>query len=240
MDTQEERSGIPQELKSLLGNDSIQIQRLDTGDYAWYDIDGNLILIERKNINDLLSSIADDRLVEQVGRLRESADFALILIEGALQMLKDGKLASINQVLTVMKGGKVLGIGEHTNWYAGSVYSKLWSVVFGAGVSIIPVMGKATSAKVIETFYKASQQEAYGGRRWKGTRWNSTEPNIVLQMYTAILPRCGLELSRRIAKIYPSFEHLCTATLEDLCKIEGIGKLTAKGIYDALHTKYLP
>ncbi|MGE0371910.1 MAG: ERCC4 domain-containing protein [Gammaproteobacteria bacterium] len=66
-------------------------ERLETGDYRWLRDDGTDVLLERKAVPDLLSSLTDDRWGRQVSRLVD-AGLPILLIEGTLQYRPDGSV----------------------------------------------------------------------------------------------------------------------------------------------------
>ena len=69
-------SGIPKLLKDIGVN--VEIKTLPIGDY----IVSHETVVERKSINDLISSIFDGRLFDQCNRLKEHFQFPIILLEG--------------------------------------------------------------------------------------------------------------------------------------------------------------
>lgn len=69
-----------------------QVEYLHAGDYLIFDQDGHSIGIERKEINDLLHSLAQDgKLKRQLNSLRQY-DRGILLIEGHHFVEKGGKL----------------------------------------------------------------------------------------------------------------------------------------------------
>ena len=52
----------------------------------------------------------------------------------------------------------------------------------------------------------------------------------------AQLPGVGWEKSARLAKQFPTVERLMTATIEDLCEVDGIGTVLAGKIYQSLRS----
>jgi len=67
------------------------VDHMKFGDYAFYP-HGLTVLIERKTITDLLSSISSKRLVAQAHGLVENSDIAFLLREGAFQRGVGGNL----------------------------------------------------------------------------------------------------------------------------------------------------
>ena len=76
IDEREKKSGIPKLLSSI--GIKTEIKTLLIGDY----IVGPETVIERKSIQDLISSVFDGRLFDQCSRLKEHFQYPILLIEG--------------------------------------------------------------------------------------------------------------------------------------------------------------
>ena len=88
-DTGDERSGVPQLLKGL-NIAPVTIMRLLIGDYIW-DSPFGLVIIERKELGNFLSSLGSGELHRQLTKMLEVAKFPVLLIEGIMEEYK-GKL----------------------------------------------------------------------------------------------------------------------------------------------------
>src|SRR3989337_4183530 len=78
VDEREKKSGIPDLLKAVGVN--IEMKMLPLGDY----IVAPETVVERKTINDLVSSIFDGRLFDQCTRLKQHFHNPIILMEGTV------------------------------------------------------------------------------------------------------------------------------------------------------------
>lgn len=67
------------------------VTMLDTGDFLGVCADGAVILVERKEVGDLLNSVADGRLFDQCRRLRAATPWAYLVVTGSLQPAMNGK-----------------------------------------------------------------------------------------------------------------------------------------------------
>jgi ERCC4-type nuclease len=74
-----EQASIVPGLLSLRGLD-VRAAQLPVGDYLVSD----RVAIERKSASDFVSSVRDERLFEQVDRLRDAYPVAIVLVEGAV------------------------------------------------------------------------------------------------------------------------------------------------------------
>lgn len=86
-------SNEPAWAKALkFGGIPTQVKPLDAGDYLLACSDGATVLVERKAPDDLLGTIGENRLFDQVARCRASTEWAYLLITGELRSDKDGKV----------------------------------------------------------------------------------------------------------------------------------------------------
>lgn len=83
---------------------------LDAGDVMVTCADDCVLVIERKTASDLLNSIADDRLFNQLQRLRQTSQWAYLVITGEL---------------TADVAGKAVADGRATGWNYASVAGAL-------------------------------------------------------------------------------------------------------------------
>ncbi len=80
VDKSESRCGIPDLLDQYIDINT-EIEELSTGDYQVADD----VLIERKEVDDLINSLLHGRLFEQLTRMRTACTKSILLIEGNLQ-----------------------------------------------------------------------------------------------------------------------------------------------------------
>ena len=83
IDDRERKSGIPELIKKIGIN--VEIKTLQVGDY----IVSPETVVERKSIQDFMSSIFDGRLFDQCNRLKENFQFPIILLEGNVDEIED-------------------------------------------------------------------------------------------------------------------------------------------------------
>lgn len=110
---------------------------LITGDYMWSLLTGEDVLVERKEVSDLLSSIGGGRWAQQVPRLVRY-HLPLLLVEGTILRLANGDLKQTkyklsgwtvdrleNTLLTAQMAGLTL---THCGQGASAVANRLWSL----------------------------------------------------------------------------------------------------------------
>jgi ERCC4-type nuclease len=82
----------------------VSIASLPAGDLYAMCPDGATILIERKTPRDLLDSMQDGRLFNQIVGLVEGADFAYLLVTGEFMQTKTGVNCVVNSHITDVTG----------------------------------------------------------------------------------------------------------------------------------------
>ena len=199
VDHREASSGVVEALNKTPGV-TVTLESLSVGDYL---IDDRLI-IERKTLHDLVTSICEGRLFRQALRLAGSVFRPAILLEGS--------------------GSDLAGSGMHRE----AIQGALISVSLLMGVPILRSMNPTESARLM--LYAAQQIRGNTsgalprpGKRPKGKRR--------LQLYLLQgLPGIGPERARWLLESFGSVEAVMTASTDDLAKVRGIGSQTAEAI----------
>ena len=132
----------------------IEITNLDIGDYIIYDEiqKKNLVIIERKSLNDLESSIKDGRYIEQSFRLNNNN-----VINHNIYYLIEGSI-----------------INYKNNSFKNTLYSSLVSISYFKGFSILNTINSIESAELINSFINKLVKE----NNKKGYFDNNRENNI--------------------------------------------------------------
>jgi len=144
-DTREERSGVPQLLKGL-NFAPVHTQTLIAGDYIW-DSKLGLVILERKELGNLLSSLGSGELHRQLTRLIELARLPILLIEGVMEQY--------NGNLSQWRGGK-----PDTTWDYNAVQNALLSWQ-AAGVYVTYSPSTSYTPMRIASLYQWSQKEKH-------------------------------------------------------------------------------
>lgn len=119
------------------------VQMLPVGDFLIYDKCGHITAVERKNIADLLGSIADRRVYRQVRNLKQF-DRSILLVEGAWDVSPKGKI--------------IIGARE-TGWFTSSVQMLLLSFQQKTGVMLIYAPNKNETPHVLKALVKQGQKD---------------------------------------------------------------------------------
>lgn len=205
IDERERGSKVPEIL--MAKGMTVIFKVLDVGDY----VINNVIGIERKTANDYINSLIDGRLFEQLNKLKERYDKAILIIEG-----------SIHKVIR--------GRGVHRNAILGSYTS----LVLDLGVFIIHTQDEEETAELIKrmALYRTKTTSAMVVRRKPKHGDISEWQKFVLQCF----PHIGPKIAQRILERFGSIYDFCKATVQELSLIEGLNERKAGEIYQILHT----
>ena len=206
IDTQEQRSGIP-DLLAAMPQVLLEVTPLHMGDY---DVGGDpRRVFERKTATDFLSSLAQGRLFEQLTALLESRFAPILLLEG--------------DPLRV----------SHSQMRAESIRGALTYITAILHVPILPSSGPSDSAHLV---YMAAKQCQIGyatpgpavGRR--GASLSEQQMQIVLS-----LPGIGPVTARALCARFHSLHDLLNADAATLATVPGVSPARATALEQLLH-----
>ncbi len=206
IDTQEQRSGIP-DLLAAMPQVHIEVTPLHLGDY---DVGGDpRRVFERKTGSDFLSSLAQGRLFAQLTALLESSFAPILLLEG------DPLRVSRSQMR------------------AESIRGALTYITAILRVPILPSSGPADSAHLVYAAAKQCQvgyatPGPAGGRR--GASLAEQQMQIVLA-----LPGIGPVTARALCARFRSLHDLLTADAATLATVPGVSAARAAVLEQLLH-----
>lgn len=197
------------------GNAMVAHSQLDAGDVLATCDDGALLAIERKTPDDLLNSIREDRLWQQLVGIRALTPWAYLLITGELRRGDDGH---------------VWTDGRATGW--------AWSAIQGALLQAQEMGVFVVYAASSEDFEAAVMRLAARSHRAEMLVAPARAPRILSEAERVLcaLPGIGLE------KVQPILEYTCTpafalvwlSQLDNQERVPGIGLGTKRAIKKAL------
>jgi ERCC4-type nuclease len=206
IDTQEQRSGIP-DLLAAMPQVHIEVLPLLMGDY---DVGGNpRRVFERKTGSDFLSSLAQGRLFAQLTALRKSRFAPILLLEG--------------DPLRV----------THSQMRPESIRGALTYIAAILHVPILPSSGPSDSAHLVYAAAKQCQNGhathgPAGGRRRASV--SEQQMQIVLS-----LPGVGRATARAVCARFRSLHDLLNADAATLATVPGVGPSRAAALEQLLH-----
>ena len=204
VDEREKKSGIPDLLKAVGVN--IEIKTLPVGDY----IVAPEIVVERKSIRDLISSIFDGRLFDQCNRLREHFQHPVILMEG-----------NVDEIEEFTENPLVF-------------YGALSSIALDFKIPVLPTPNATHTAKLLVSM--SSRKDATKGPFLKKIKKSSDLQRQQLSVLCS-LPGVGEKLATRMLEKFGTPLRVLGASSVELSKVEGLGKERAKKIKEMLESK---
>lgn len=204
VDEREKKSGIPDLLKAVGIN--TEMRMLPLGDY----IVAPETVVERKTIQDLVSSIFDGRLFDQCTRLKEHFQNPIILMEG-----------NVDEIENITENPLVF-------------YGALSTIAIDFKIPIIPTPNASHSAKLLVSL--SSRKESSKGPFLKKIRKTS---DLQRQQLSALcsLPGVGEKTAKRMLTKFGSPSKVFAASSTELAKIEGLGGARAKKIKNMLDSQ---
>jgi ERCC4-type nuclease len=194
------------------------VTQLQAGDLWITATDGALLLVERKTASDLLASIADGRLFDQVAAMREVSQWCYVVIQGVPAPTPTGKVG--------LYGGL-----DVTNWNWNAVQGALQSAQeAGAVIVYLP-----DDRLEFERFIIRLAERDRGAMRTKALR----QPDLLHPGMIALtgLPGIGLDRAKSLLEALSSAAWaLDFLTDEDWQsdKIAGFGNGIKTGVREAL------
>jgi len=208
IDDKEQKSGIPELIKKVGIN--VEIKTLLVGDY----IVSPETVVERKSIQDFMSSIFDGRLFNQCNRLKENFQFPIILLEGNVDEIED--------------------ITENPLVF----YGAMSTIAIDFKIPIIPTPNASHSAKLLVSM--CSRRETTSGHYLKKIKKSVDIEKQQLSILCS-LPGVGEKTAIRMLEKFGTPLQVFSASVADLSKINGLGGERAKKIRKTLtgNSKYL-
>jgi ERCC4-type nuclease len=181
---------------------------------------GRWIGIQRKEVKDFVASIENKLLNKQLSQMG-NLDIPILLIEGQFKFTVEGVLA-----------GKDYG----RSWTDQSIWGLMLSIQ-AKGVQIVHTQNLAATARFIkysQTYFAKSRHSSLSSRDGVFSVWGTKPTDKEYGVYVLqSLPGVGPELAERIWDIYGLPMQL-TIGMEELLKVDGIGKKKAENIVAAL------
>tara|TARA_R110002050_G_scaffold7274_2_gene28431 strand:+ start:36150 stop:36977 length:828 start_codon:yes stop_codon:yes gene_type:complete len=191
---------------SYLSDLGFEVVHLNTGDG---DVASTRVSIERKE-DDLVPSLFDDRRLRQLGAMREEAEFSYLIVTKSYEEVKLGlRDRQVSERLLVSFIASLCAVGYPPIFIADK---------YDASLLMKKIVDKLEDDKPRIYVPKPKAPTPIEYR------------NAIIES----LPKVGGKTRRKITKVFPSIGALSQASIEDLMKIEGIGKSTAEKIVKVL------
>lgn len=188
----------------------IQHRQLEVGDYILSD----RVACERKTVDDFLQSIVNQRIFSQMESLAKSYENPLLVIEGSQSSLFNGR-------------------GIHPN----TIRGVLSAIAVDYKIPII--WTKDASETAAQMFWIARREQVMDKRE---VQIRAKKKNYTLsdeqEFLVSGLPTISTTMSRRLLAHFKTPRKLFNAKVEDLMKVEKIGKIKAERIKKIIESRY--
>ena len=189
-------------------NISLKLDSLNAGDFLVSD----RCAIEFKLVEDFVASIIDKRIFEQAKKLSDQYDKKILIIQGE----KD--IYSIRRI--------------HPNAIRGVIVS----LVLNYGLSIIYTRSPSETAEFLISLAKREQEE-----NKRTLVKHSSKPLTLKEQQEFIVssfPGIGNTLNKPLLEEFGSLKNVVNADQEDFIKVDLIGKIKAKKLFDLFNSNY--
>jgi len=186
------------------------IRKLDFGDF----LIGEDVAIERKTIHDLVSTLTQRFLFDQIFNMKAAYPKSILLIEGYM-----GIIRKFRRITPEALNGALFAITQ-------------------ANISIVPTIDYRDTAIFLVT---AAKQLRKKGKVKAVIRHRHKAKNMQQKQVYAVtgLPHVGPTLAVNLLKQFGSVHQVFSASKEELKAVNGIGPLNASRIFEVLEAPYV-
>jgi Fanconi anemia group M protein len=196
----------------ILGKKDLSVReiQLEVADFVISD----RIAIERKTIPDLLNSVINQRLFDQLKRMSASYEKPVLIIEGDPKDLYNARELHENTVRGILS-----------------------SIAIDYGVPVIWTENALETANMV---YWIAYREQKMDKREPQIRAckRVTDRPTMQEFLVAGLPHINSKLSRRLLEHFRTPRDIFTASEERLMEVEGMGKEKVRKVFDLINCEY--
>ena len=199
VDNREMRSRVARYAYSL--GAKIETAQLEVGDYILSD----KVCVERKTINDFLSSLMDTRLFPQLMNLKSNFEHPLIILEGT------------DNIFTMRRLNPA------------AIRGALIAIAVRLGIPIIRTKDSHETAEYLYAIAKKEQVDNKVSISLHGEKKPTTDRELQEYIVTSI-PGVGREIARNLLAEFGTIKNIVNATTEELQKVNKVGAKKAAEI----------
>ncbi len=195
--------------------------------------------IERKTINDLVSSMTSARLSgHQLIGMLQAYDYVYLLIEGIWRANPSDGLLEIMKSVRGKRGFRPVELGKR-RFTAREVWNYVNTLAVQGGMFVWHAENIGQSGRWIAALYGwwnkdwESHKSIHRGHTQSPPHAMLIKPTLTHRMVKEI-PGIGWDKGKAVATSFPTMEKLLAADEKDLARVPGIGKKLAKEIWRSL------
>ena len=208
VDTREQASSVVWKLKEL--DAVIRVKQLEVGDYILSDA----VVVERKTVEDFLSSVIDGRLFNQLTMMVSNYSAPLIILEGNLE-----ELYTLRNI--------------HEN----AIKGILASIALNYRV---PILYSRDEDDTVKFIFQIAKREQLGKENEIRLRVGKKGFSIKGQQQFLVegFPLVGPSLAKALLKKFGTVRGIVNASIKELQEVEKMGPIKAKKIHEVLNAFY--
>ncbi len=207
-DTREQASGVILRLKDT--DAVIRVKQLEVGDFVLSDD----VVVERKTVEDFLSSVVDGRLFGQFTMMSSNYSAPLLILEGDPQ-----ELFTIRNI--------------HEN----AIRGIMASIALNYKIPILYSAGEDETAKYLYTIAKREQLGTEKEIRLRVGRKGLTLKEQQ-QFLVEGFPMVGPSLAKALLRKFGTVRGVVTASINELQEVEKMGPIKARKIHEVLNAYF--
>lgn len=181
---------------------------------------GQWVGIQRKEVKDLLASVADGRLQRELGMLQDCT-YRILIVEGKVQWTTEGVMVTN---------------GYGRPWTKRQWWGALWTVRSkGIWVEFTESIDDTDyCVDSIEVWFGKDRHASLDRRPGPVSLWGKPSNEDYQRHLVMGLPGVGPELADRIVREFKGVPFGWRVGEDELMRVEGIGKVKARKIYECL------
>ncbi len=168
------------------------------------------ICVERKTVSDFENSLMNGRMFDQVSRLKDAYDHPMLLIEGSREDFRLQQKA---------------------------IFGAIVSMYIDNNVQVLLSEGIEDTADILLSMAKHEQLERLRAPSLKGSMRAYTDSEYQ-EYIVGNIPGVGPKLAKALLSHFGSVSNIANSDIEELRKVDKIGKMRAERILEILNSDY--
>lgn len=213
VDHREKRSIVPRQLEKL-GVD-LKYENLTIGDYL---VD-NKVCVERKEINDYVSSLTSGHLHTQLYNMSTNFEVSFLIVEGIISEALMWRRIKRHQYISSLAGA---AIKRSPNGKQGII-------------QIIPLETPFDTALFLKSLQEKIQNNEPRLPKMERVKWGTKDKLIFV---ASSIPNVGESRAELLLNHFKTLRNLANASWREIARIRGLGEKIAKSVENVFTTEY--